>query len=326
MSRPTAALRLRGIVKRFRRGLLGRAEAAPAVDAVDLAVPRGKVVALIGESGSGKTTLAHVATRLIEPDEGSTEVLGRDLATLSRSELRRFRRRFQILFQNPDAHLNPGLRVHQILRESAQLHRPDDDPAAVVADVLEEVGLSHRAHALPHELSGGEKRRVGIARVLIADPDLWVADEPTSGLDAGLKGDIIDLLLARRDGERAYLLISHDLPLVSYASDQVAVMLAGRVIEEFPIAALNDGPHHPYTAALLAAVGLSTAAPRLDEPAAGRGTAGCPYRGPCPFAVGACDVVRPLPVEIDRDHRIACHAPVERLDPVHTAARSRRRE
>jgi len=296
------------MVKRFRRGLLRSTDVAAAVDGVDLEVAQGERVGLIGESGSGKTTLARAALGLVPHDLGVVEILGFRLDRMSADERRRFRRRFQLLFQNAEAHLNPGLRVLDILRESARLHRPTESASALIDATLNQVGLSHRAGAWPHQLSGGEKRRVGIARLLLTEPDLIVADEPTAGLDAGLKADIIDLLLSRKDSRRGYLLISHDLPLVAYACQRVVVMYAGRVVEEFPVDRLRSGPHHPYTQALLAAAGLVPDAPRHATPAAGRASAGCPYLGPCTEAVLACGTLRPLFVELGPAHRIACHA------------------
>lgn len=301
------ALRIRGMVKRFRRGLIGSQSKEAAVDGVDLEVGRGERVGIIGESGSGKTTLARTALGLLPLDHGSVEILGIDTERLRPAELRQFRRRFQLLFQNPDAHLNPGLRVQEILRESATLHRPKESPTALLSSVLTQVGLTHRRKAFPHQLSGGEKRRVGIARMLLTEPELIVADEPTAGLDAGMKAEIIDLLLARSDNRRAYLLISHDLPLVAYATERIAVMYAGRVVEEFPTRLLKEGPHHPYTEALLSAAGLLPEALRHPVLPAGRLTEGCPYLGPCTEAVAACEGIRPLLHELSAEHRIACH-------------------
>ena len=305
------ALEVRGLVKRFRRpgfGALRGAEPA-AVDSVDLVVNRGEVVALIGESGSGKTTLVRAALGLLPFEGGEVSILGRSLKSMGRGELRRWRRRFQLLFQDPAAMLNPGLSVRQHLLESARLHRPDEDAAALTSEVAAQVSIDHRLEALPSELSGGEKRRVGLARLLVADPVLLVADEPTSGLDAALKADLIDLVIARRSSERAFLLVSHDLPLMTYACDRVVVMYAGVVIEEFPTAGLGDARHHPYTASLLAAAGLlADASPALPERPAGRGAPGCTYLGACPISLPRCATERPALAPAAGEHRIACHA------------------
>jgi oligopeptide/dipeptide ABC transporter ATP-binding protein len=309
-----ALLEIRGLIKRYRNpgitGLVGR-RAQAAVDEVDLRVQPGESVGLIGESGSGKTTLVRAALGLLGFEGGEVQLLGRPLHALSRGELRALRSRCQLMLQSPDASLNPGLSVREHLWESARLHQPEREPAALVEELAGRVGISHRLEGLPYELSGGEKRRVGIARLLIADPDLTVADEPTAGLDAALKAEITDLLLATRAPDRGHLFISHDIPLITYACERIAVMYAGRVVEELPVESIGAVPHHPYTGALLHAAGFALEElPVRVEPPAGRGQPGCPYRGPCPFERPACSQHRPAlraPDSTRVDHRVACH-------------------
>jgi ABC-type glutathione transport system ATPase component len=307
-------LAVRGMVKRYRApgvaGLMGRRD-QPAVAGVDLQVNPGESVGLIGESGSGKTTLVRAALGLLDFEQGEVELLGRPLASLSQRELRRMRSRAQLLLQSPDASLDPGLSVHAHLWESARLHQPQRDPGALVQQTAERVGIDHRLHGLPYQLSGGEKRRVGIARLLIAGPHLTVADEPTAGLDAALKAEITDLLLATRSPEHGHLFISHDIPLIAYACQRIAVMYAGRVVEELPTSAIGELGHHPYTAALLQAAGFEVEYPPAHSRApAGRGASGCPYRGPCPVEQKACARIapglHPVPGAIE-GHRVACH-------------------
>ncbi|RME21440.1 MAG: ABC transporter ATP-binding protein, partial [Deltaproteobacteria bacterium] len=244
---PVPALRIQGLVHRYRRGLVGRRARQPAVDDVDLLLAPGEVLALVGESGSGKTTLSRCALGLLPAERGRIEVLGHDLATLRGRELDRLRRRVQPLFQDPDAHLNPGLTVRRILAETVRLHRGGEAEGPLIAAALRQVGLQEREHALPHELSGGERRRVGIARLLLCHPTLIVADEPTAGLDAARKAELMELLLAVGGVGRSVLLISHDLPLVAACADRIAVMIAGRIVERFPARDLYTRPHHPYT-------------------------------------------------------------------------------
>lgn len=302
----TDLLAVHDLVKHYARpgvfGWLG-APAAPAVDGVSLTVRAGEVVGLIGESGSGKTTLARAAIGLLSYEGGHVDLLGQPL-----TRHRRLRRRVQMLVQNPDASLNPGLRVRDLLHESARLHQPHRGAEDLAREMVARVGIAERLHAWPHELSGGEKRRVGIARLLVADPLLTVADEPTAGLDAALKADIMDLLLLSRTPEKGYLVISHDLPIITHTCQRVYVMYAGRLVEEVPVAVLGRGPHHPYTEALLASAGLAPAPERSArrEKPAGRNAPGCPYVGPCPHALPACARSRPPLLGPTDLHRVAC--------------------
>lgn len=253
----TAALTIRGMVKRYpRQGVFQRGlEAQPAVDHVDLEVKFGEVVGIIGESGSGKTTLVRAALGLLSYQEGTVEVLGKDLTKLSAGAIRDARRNFQLLFQDPAAMLNPGLTVRQHLEESAVVHGLPE-PEKVATQMAERVGLPHRLDALPGQLSGGEQRRVGLARVLVPAPALLVADEPTAGLDAAIKADLIDSIVAHRSPDSAVLLISHDLAMVAYACDRIVVMLNGKVVDRFLSKDLRNASHHPYTLQLLQAAGI----------------------------------------------------------------------
>lgn len=301
------SLRVSGLVKRYPRRLLG-AEPPAAVDGVDLEVRDGEVVALVGESGSGKTTLVRCALGLLPFQSGKVEILGQDLAALRGAALRRARRDFQMLLQDPTAMLNPGLTVRQHLEETARLHRPEAPMQPLVQAIAARVGLAHRLDALPREMSGGERRRAGLARVLLVEPKLLVADEPTSGLDAALKADLIDLLLTGKGPGRSWLIVSHDLPLVAYGCDRVYVMLAGRVVERAPVATLGKTRHHPYTEALLRAAGMLGGQPAPgQEPIADRASGGCPWRGACPRATERCITSAPELLERAPEHAVACH-------------------
>ncbi|MFT5686614.1 MAG: peptide/nickel transport system ATP-binding protein, partial [Myxococcota bacterium] len=274
---------------RYRRGLLS---VGPRVlDRAALTVRSGEVVGLIGESGSGKTTLARAAAGLITPTQGTVTLLGTPLTPATR--LRPLRRQMQVLFQSADAHLNPGMTLTTMLEHSARLHRPSEDPAVLAATSLARVGLGDRGDAFPHHLSGGEQRRVGLARVLIVRPKLLISDEPTTGLDATKRADLLELLLSSAD---SHLIISHDLPLIAYAADRIAVMLRGRIIESFPTTALNT-THHPYTRLLLGAP---------DSPEA-RDLQACPLPGGCPHARPDGDRVIPGRRDIGPGHWLACY-------------------
>ncbi|MFZ5475514.1 MAG: ATP-binding cassette domain-containing protein [Myxococcota bacterium] len=247
-------LDLRGLRKVYRRPF--SRVSTVAVDGVDLRVSPGEVVGLIGESGCGKTSLARTALGLLRRDAGEVRVLGQDPHVLRGEALRALRRRAQLLLQDPGASLNPGLTVRETLEESRRAHRPDD--AAIVDEALARVDLAHRAKARPHELSGGEKRRATLAQLWIADPFLTVADEPTAGLDAARKAELLDLLLARRGPDRAFVLISHDLPLVLYACTRVVVMDRGRVVDDFDPRALAPASLSDATRRLLEASGMAS--------------------------------------------------------------------
>jgi len=251
------ALEISGMVKRYpRQGLFQRGwESQPAVNGVDLRVEIGEVVGIIGESGSGKTTLVRAALGLLPFQEGEVRVLGQVLSALTPRDLRHARRHFQLLFQDPEAMLNPGLTVRQHLVESATVHEREN-PAAVALEMAERVGLSHRLDAFPGQLSGGEQRRVGLAQVLVPEPALLVADEPTAGLDAALKADLIDAIVRHRNPNTSVLLISHDLAMVAYACDRIVVMLNGQVVDRFAKENLKNHNHHPYTQQLLQAAGI----------------------------------------------------------------------
>jgi peptide/nickel transport system ATP-binding protein len=246
---------LRGVGVTFRSGLLAR-RAHPALRGIDLAVAPGERLAIIGESGSGKTTLARVGLGLVRPDAGTVHLLGADRTRASGGEWRALRSRAQLLFQDPGSMLNAAFPIGASLRESARLHRAGEDPRALVDEILHAVGLGGRGRALPSELSGGERRRAGLARVLLARPSLLVADEPTAGLDAALKADLLELMLERAGPDCAVVVISHDLPLVLFACTRVVVMQAGRIVDDFRPEALAGHAPHPATAALLAAAGL----------------------------------------------------------------------
>jgi oligopeptide/dipeptide ABC transporter ATP-binding protein len=241
-----------------RRGLVsmltGQGRVIPAVDGVSFYLRENETVGLVGESGCGKTTIGRTVLRLTDPSSGRIVFDGRDITAMSRAELRPLRREMQMIFQDLDAGLNPEMRVRDILREALTVHeRPSDaEIASRIGELLEQVNLKGSKLAnFPSELSGGEKRRVGIARVLAVRPRLIVADEPTSALDISIQAQVVNLL---RDLQKnlglTYLFISHDLPVVELVSQKVAVMYLGRIVEMGLAERIAHQPRHPYTSIL----------------------------------------------------------------------------
>jgi len=241
-----------------RRGLVsmltGQGRVIPAVDGVSFYLRENETVGLVGESGCGKTTIGRTVLRLSDPSSGRIVFDGRDITNLSRAELRPLRREMQMIFQDLDAGLNPKMRVRDILREALTVHeRPNDaEIASRIRELLEQVSLKDSKLAnFPSELSGGEKRRVGIARVLAVRPRLIVADEPTSALDISIQAQVVNLLRdLQKDLGLTYLFISHDLPIVELVSQKVAVMYLGRIVEMGLAENIAHQPRHPYTGIL----------------------------------------------------------------------------
>lgn len=229
-----------------------------AVDGVDLSVAPGECLALVGESGSGKTTLARTLMGLLEPAAGSVSFEGRDLAGLPAAELRRLRRRFQMVFQSSSEAFDPRLRVGQQLAEPLIVHRlvPAAERPERIRRLLELVGLVEaQASRYPHQLSGGQRQRLAIARALATEPELLVLDEPVSALDVSVRARILGLLIElQRDLELAMLFITHDLSVVGQLAHRLAVMLEGKIVEAGPVEQVLLRPQHPYTQKLIAAV------------------------------------------------------------------------
>ena len=228
-----------------------------AVDGVSFDLYPGETLAIVGESGCGKSTLAETLLRLHDPTEGTVSYRGTDLATLDRSELRTVRRDLQMIFQDPSASLNDRMTVGRIVREPMAIHGETDDADQRVAELLRVVGLDPVDHydRFPHELSGGQCQRVGIARALALNPSIVVADEPVSALDVSIQAQILTLLAELQDDyDLTYVFVSHDMSVVRHVADRVAVMYLGRIVELADVETLFSDPQHPYTEALLSSV------------------------------------------------------------------------
>jgi len=318
-----ALLEIRGLGVRFPvpRSLAARLAGRPGgVDVlcdVSLDVERGRTVALVGESGSGKSTLARAVVGLVRAQQGSIRLDGREISR-SAEGMRAARRTVAMTFQDPVGSLSPRLTVRSLLVESLGLRGRAGNPGARTAELLSLVGLSPDfLGRFPHELSGGQARRVGVARALALEPELLLADEPTSGLDVSVQGEILNLLVdVQRRLRLALLLICHDMAVVRLVADRVAVLYLGRVVEEGPVAAVLARPRHPYTRALVAASPppdpeLPVTEPQLtgDVPSLLHRPPGCELHGRCPLAQERCRREAPaLEAHGGRSHR--CHFPL----------------
>jgi oligopeptide transport system ATP-binding protein len=289
-----------------------------AVDDVSFAIRPREVLGLAGESGSGKTTIGRAVLRLIEPTAGDIRFEGTDVVKLNRRELRHFRRKAQIVFQDPYSSLDPRMTIEEIVGEpfhvqGIRLNRADRRERVV--KLLDTVALSaHYLERRPHELSGGQRQRVGIARALAVEPNFLVADEPVSALDVSIQAQVINLLdeLRERFG-LAMLFISHDIAVMEHLSDRIAVVYLGKIMEIGPTEEIVHRPKHPYTEALLSAVPDPDPALKRkrivlqgDVPNPVDPPSGCVFRTRCPYAVPACSGAVPPLRAVGADHATAC--------------------
>ena len=289
-----------------------------AVDQVSFHVKLGEAFGLVGESGCGKTTVGRCILRLVKPDSGRVVLKGEDISQVERARMRLLRQRMQIIFQDPYSSLNPRRTVGQALSEPIKVHRiaPRSEIKGRVVDVLQEVGLPPESmEKFPHEFSGGQRQRIGIARALVFEPELIIADEPVSALDVSIQSQILILLSKLQQKHNlSFLFISHDLSVVRYFCQRVAVMYLGRIVEQGSVDEIFDDPKHPYTQLLREASpipdpGVSKPAMKLEGEVASAvdPPAGCYFHPRCPHCMDICRKEYPDWTTLGEERGVACH-------------------
>ncbi len=314
----TRLLEVKNLTKHFKtsKGMLH------AVDDVSFSISKGETLGVVGESGCGKSTTGRSILRLIEPSSGSVQFEGRDVLAFNEKQMRKARQEMQIIFQDPFSSLNPRMTVNQIISEPLRVHNmiPDQrDRENRVLDLMETVGLAERLiNTYPHELDGGRRQRIGIARALAVNPKFIVCDEPVSALDVSIQAQILNLLKELQEKfSLTYLFITHNLSVVNHFSDDIAVMYLGKLVEMAPAEELFTRPRHPYTQALLSAIPVPSLKKRRQRILLkGEVTSPvnlpdeCRFAGRCIYANGECYKRNPDLVEISPGHFVACVKPL----------------
>jgi len=298
-----------------------RTDYVKAVDGINFDVEKGEVFSIAGESGCGKTTTGRLIVRLIEPTDGRIFFKQTEITSPKGEELRKLRKHIQIIFQNPYASLNPQMKIGDAVGHPLEIHGMafGKDREQLVVEMLEKVGLQPTGKfygAYPHELSGGERQRAAIARAMILNPDFIVADEPISMIDVSLRAKILELMnQLKHELNLTYLFITHDLAVAKYISDKIAIMYLGKIVEMGRKDAVFSQPKHPYTIALLSAIGIPN--PKMkrkhvelkgEVPSPINPPSGCRFHPRCPMATDICSKVEPDLLDLKNGHLVACHS------------------
>ena len=291
-----------------------------AVDDVSFKIHKGGTLGLVGESGCGKSTTGRTIIRLYEPTDGSIIFKGEDITKLNSSEMKKYRKAIQMIFQDPYASLNSRMTVGDIIREPLDIHNigTPESRKKIVEDLLDAVGLNpDHAARYPHEFSGGQRQRIGIARALAVEPEFIICDEPISALDVSIQAQVINMLEdLQRERGLTYLFIAHDLSMVKHISDRIGVMYLGKIVELTDADELYSNPKHPYTQALLSAIPIPD--PEVakknqrillegDVPSPINPPSGCRFRTRCQYAMDICAAEEPVTRELSEGHYCACH-------------------
>lgn len=311
-------LEVKDLTKHFKAG---KKQLVHAVDGISFTLERGKTLGLVGESGCGKSSCARTIIRMYDPTAGQIILDGTDITNMKQKELKPYRKKMQMIFQDPYASLNARMTVRDIIAEPLLAHnlvKSKEEANAFVYPMLERVGLTkEHANRYAHEFSGGQRQRVGIARALILEPQLVICDEPISALDVSIQAQVINLLKDFQEEKGlSYLFIAHDLSMVRYVSDDVGVMYLGQLVEMSEADEIYKNPLHPYTKGLLGSVPIAN--PKLarqkekssiegDIPSPINPPSGCRFHTRCPYAAPECSQVKPELVDVGGGHKVACH-------------------
>lgn len=318
MNNEVYELEVKDLKKYFK---VGKDKTLKAVDGISFKVKEGETLGIVGESGCGKTTAGKTTIGMLDNDGGQVLYKGTDVHKMSKSQKFDFARNVQMIFQDPYASLDPRQKVYDIVAEGIQIHKlakNKKEEEEMVLDLLKQVGLqAEYANRFAHEFSGGQRQRIGIARALSVGPDFLFCDEPTSALDVSIQAQIINLLVKLKEEKNLTMLfIAHDLSMVNYISDNIAVMYLGNIVELSPSNELYTKPYHPYTEALLSAVPVadpetSRSSERIivagEIPSPINPPEGCKFCTRCPKKMALCDSVRPELKEVSENHYVACH-------------------